>query len=107
MPLFLLVMPLCLWSMTPGMKLTLPISLVPITGLTMMLQRLMAVSGEPVPIPQRIGVIFSLLACVVVSLWWASAQFRRESVLFREAERVNFFRWLRSIVGNLRTAGGK
>jgi sodium transport system permease protein len=85
-PLFLLVMPLTLWSMTPGLKLTLPLSCVPVTGLSLMLQRLISVAREPVPIVYWFGVVASLIACVLLSLWWASAQFRRESVLFREAE---------------------
>jgi sodium transport system permease protein len=97
MPLFLLVMPLCLWSMSPGLKLTLPVSLVPITGLTLLLQRLMSVSAEPPPPLCEAGVAVSLLLCVVLSLWWASWQFRRESVLFREAERLSLKGWLRSL----------
>ena len=97
MPLFLLVMPLCLWSMTPGLKLSLPLSVVPITGLTLLLQRLMAVSAEPVSTVFGAGVFVSLLTCMTLSLWWAASQFQRESVLFREAERLNLRAWLRSL----------
>jgi sodium transport system permease protein len=97
-PLFLTVMPLCLWSMTPGLKFTLGISFVPITGLTLMLQRFMAVSAEPVPISCCIGVFISLVLCVTLSLWWAASQFHRESVLFREAERLSLKGWLRTLI---------
>jgi len=98
MPMFLIVMPLCLWSMSPGLKATLPLSLVPITGLTLLLQRLMSVSGEPVSGVFLAGVIVSLMASMFLSLWWASSQFRRESVLFREAERLSIKGWLRSLL---------
>jgi sodium transport system permease protein len=97
MPLFVVVMPLCLWSMSPGLKPTLPIALAPITGLTLLLQRLMSVSSEPVGAIYTIGVAASLVASMVLSLWWAASQFRRESVLFREAERLSLRGWLRSI----------
>jgi sodium transport system permease protein len=96
-PLFLTVMPLCLWSMAPGVKISLPISFVPITGLTLVLQRLMAVSAEPVPVSCYVGVLISLVACVTLSLWWAAKQFHRESVLFREAERLSLKAWLRTL----------
>ena len=46
MPLFLITLPLTLWSMTPGLKLSLFLCLVPVTGLSLMLQRLMSVAGE-------------------------------------------------------------
>jgi len=98
MPMFLIVMPLCLWAMQPGLKMTLPVSLVPITGLTLLLQRLMSVASEPVSVIAILGVTFSLVATMFLSLWWASWQFRRESVLFREAERLSFKGWLRSLV---------
>ncbi len=96
LPLFVVVMPLCLWSMTPGMKLSLGLSLAPITGLTLLLQSLMAVSGEPVSGIYAAGVALSLVVSMALSLWWADSQFRRESVLFREAERLNLRGWVRS-----------
>jgi hypothetical protein len=64
---------------------------VPLTGLSLLLQRLMSAAGEPVPIENWIAVIGSLIVCVMSSLWWASRQFRSESVLFREAEQNGFF----------------
>ena len=99
MPLFLMTLPLTLWSMTPGLKLTLPLSIVPVTGLSLMLQRLMSAAAEPVPLECWIGVIASLSACVGLSLWWAARQFKRESVLFREARRMSLGGWLRAMFG--------
>jgi sodium transport system permease protein len=97
LPLFLLVMPLCLWSMTPGLKPSLPLSVVPITGLTLLLQRLMSASAERVSVLFGAGVFVSLLTCMTLSLWWAASQFQRENVLFREAERLNLRGWLRAL----------
>jgi sodium transport system permease protein len=95
MPLFLLTLPLTLWSMAPGLKMSLLLSFVPVTGLSLLLQRLMSTAGEPVPIENWLGVIASLALCVLLSLWWASRQFRSEGVLFREAEQVGFLGRLR------------
>jgi sodium transport system permease protein len=99
MPLFLIVLPLTLWSMTPGLKLSFLMSLVPITGLSLLLRQLMSVAGEPVALEYWLGVIGSLLVCVALGLWWAAAQFRREGVLFREAERLSLTGWLRAVFG--------
>ena len=99
MPLLLLTLPLSMWSMTPGLKLTLPLSLVPITGLSLLLHRLMSVAGEPVPTESVVGVVLSLLCCVLLSLWWASKQFLSEGVLFREAERFSLVAWVRTMLG--------
>lgn len=82
-PLFILVMPLQLWSMTPGMTLSPALAAVPITGISMVMQNLMSVSGEPISVATWLSLVGSLLVTVVAGLWFASSQFRRESVLFR------------------------
>ncbi len=82
-PLFIVVMPLQLWSMTPGITLSPILAAVPITGLSMVMQNLMSVSGEPITPLTWFSLILSLLLTVVAGLWFASSQFRRESVLFR------------------------
>lgn len=97
MPLLLLTMPLTLWSMTPGIKMSFLMSVIPITGLSLMLQRLMSPDGESVPFVNGLGVVVSLLVCVYLSLWWASRQFHRESVLFREAQQAGFLTRVRSL----------
>jgi sodium transport system permease protein len=99
MPLFLITLPLTLWSMTPGLKLSFALSVVPITGLSLLLRQLMSVGGEPVAPAYWIGVVGSLLVCVALALWWAAMQFTREGVLFREAERFSLFGWMRTAVG--------
>lgn len=83
LPIMLGTLPLCLYAMTPGLKLTPLLSAIPISGLSMIMQALLSVAGEPVsPLSWVLG-LGSLLVCVALSLWWASWQFSRESVLFR------------------------
>lgn len=87
-PLFMVAMPLALWSLTPGLKLTLPLSLVPITGTSMIQQRLLSPASEPIPPECWAGVAVSLALSIFGSLALASWQFRREGVLFRDGDRM-------------------
>ncbi len=91
-PLYLVCIPLIFLTLVPGTELNLFYSLVPITGVSLLLRALIqgdyAVAWKfflPVLIP-TIG--YGLLA-----LRWAIDQFQREDVLFREAERFDLRVW--------------
>jgi sodium transport system permease protein len=84
LPLILVTMPLAFWSMTPGAELTLGSCWVPVTGAMLLQQRLLTVSGEPIPWEYFAPVLGSLFVWVSAALAFASWQFRREGVLFRE-----------------------
>lgn len=83
MPLILLMMPLAFLSMVPGKELDAGNALIPITGAMLLQQKLLAVSGG-VPWEMFAPVLGSLLVYVVLALWLAVRQFKREDVLFRE-----------------------
>jgi sodium transport system permease protein len=83
MPLMVLTLPLSMFALTPGLKLTPLLSAIPVSGLSLILQNLLAVSGEPVSIWSWLLGVGSLVVCVGLGLAWASWQFRREAVLFR------------------------
>lgn len=85
-PMFFLVLPLGYWSMAPGMELDGRTSWVPITNALLFQQRLMAVRPDPFPWAHVPAVFLSLGLCVGLALWAAVRQFKRESVLFREAQ---------------------
>ena len=84
-----------MFALTPGLKLTPLLSAIPISGLSLILQNLMAVSGEPVSIWSWLLGVGSLVGCVALTLAWASWQFRREAVLFRGEEGPSLRAWLR------------
>jgi sodium transport system permease protein len=83
LPIFLATMPLVLFSLAPGLELTLGTSLIPVTGLCLLLQRLIFPPADGVPWLLSVPVLVSLGACIVFALWWARVQFSREDVLFR------------------------
>ena len=96
-PLYLVCVPLIFLTLVPGTELNLFYSLVPITGVSLLLRALIqgdyAVAWKfflPVLIP-TIG--YGLLA-----LRWAIDQFQREDVLFREAERFDLRVWAKHLL---------
>jgi sodium transport system permease protein len=99
LPMFLVTMPLIFLSVAPGVRLNLGYSLVPVTGTALLMQRLMGVSPEPGPWAYFVPVLASLGLCVFLALRWAVAQFHREDVLFREAERLDLKLWLKRALG--------
>jgi sodium transport system permease protein len=98
MPLFFLTLPLVFLTLVPGVELNPFYSMVPVTGVALLLQRLMtAPAGD-----YRLWLYFvPVLAPMVIYSWlalrWAIWQFRREEVLFREAERLDLGLWLRRL----------
>ena len=98
MPLFLITMPLIFLTLAPDVTLNPFYSMVPITGVALLLQKLMAVGT---PSGELMVYFIPVLAPMVIYSWlalrWAIEQFQREEVLFREAERLDIALWLRSM----------
>ena len=97
LPIFLATMPLVMLSLAPGLELTVKTSLIPVTGLCLLLQRLIFPPAEGAPWPYFLPVLTSLAACIALALWWAVVQFHREDVLFREADAVDWRARLRGM----------
>ena len=72
--------------------------MVPVTGVALLLQELIAVKPPDV---ELWGYFVPVLAPMIVYSWlalrWAIEQFQREEVLFREAERLDMGLWLRRL----------
>lgn len=99
MPLFLLTMPLIFLTLSPGVELNPFYSMVPVTGVALLLQRLMIADT----LDHGLWLYFiPVLAPMVVYSWlalrWAIGQFNREEVLFREAERLDLGLWLKQLL---------
>ncbi len=97
MPLLMITLPLMLLSMLPGIELDLGTSLVPVTGMLLLLRTL--IEGQYLEAARyALPVIGVTGACCALAMRWAVDQFRNESVLFRESERFRIGLWLRHVV---------
>jgi sodium transport system permease protein len=93
----LVTMPLMMLPMSPGVDLNLGNSFVPITGMVLLLRSV--IEGEYQQVLPFIGPVVSVtLVCCLLAVRWAEEQFNRESVLFRESERLELGRWLVHLV---------
>jgi sodium transport system permease protein len=98
MPLFLITMPLIFLTLAPGVELSPLYSLVPVTGAALLMQRLMSAGGtETTTWIYFLPVLGPLVLYSWLAWRWAIAQFKREEVLFREAERLDVGLWLRRL----------
>jgi sodium transport system permease protein len=99
MPLFLITMPLIFLTLAPGVELNAFYSMVPVTGVGLLMQRLMTVPGpDQVPWLYFVPVLAPIVLYSWLALRWAIEQFQREEVLFREAERLDVRLWLRRLL---------
>ncbi|MGE5754181.1 MAG: ABC transporter permease subunit/CPBP intramembrane protease, partial [Planctomycetaceae bacterium] len=95
-PLYIVCLPLIFLTLAPGIELNLFYSLLPITGVSLLLRAL--ILGE-----YRVAWRFFLPVLVPtivyggIALRWAIDQFQREDVLFREAERFDLKSWIRHL----------
>jgi sodium transport system permease protein len=97
MPLLLVTMPLMLLPMSPGIELNLGNSLIPISGVVLLLRSL--VEGNYADaLPYVVPVCGTSLVCCLLAIRWAVYQFNQESVLFRESERLDLRRWIVHLV---------
>jgi sodium transport system permease protein len=98
MPLFLMTLPLIFLTLVPGVELNPFYSMVPVTGVALLLQSLMAAGSS---VSSHVLYFIPVLAPMVIYSWlalrWAIEQFQREEVLFREAERLELRLWLRNL----------
>lgn len=97
MPVLLVTMPLVTLPLLPSAKLDLGTSLIPLTGLVLLVRQLM--EGEHREVLLHVIPVFIVTAgCCWFAIRWAVDQFNNETVLFRESERFSVGRWFAQIV---------
>jgi len=101
MPLLLITMPLVVLPMAPGVELNLGNSLIPVTGLVLLLRSLL--EGSYWQAVQYVPPVLAVtLGACLLSIRWAVEQFNSESVMFRESERIDMGLWLRHLTQDRR-----
>ncbi len=99
MPLLLVTMPLSILPAASGMELNLGTSLIPVTGIVLLLRA--ALEGHYWDAAQFLAPVAGMtLLCCYLSIRWAIDQFNSESVLFRESERLELLLWLRHLLSD-------
>ncbi|HEV3138108.1 MAG TPA: ABC transporter permease, partial [Pirellulales bacterium] len=97
MPLMLITMPLTILPMAPGVELNLGNSLIPITGVVLLLRAMLEGNYlEALPYVPLVAAV--TLACCWLAIRWATNQFNTESVLFRESERWDVSLWVKHLM---------
>ena len=96
-PLYLVCMPLIFLTLMPGIELDLFYSLVPITGVALLLRALI-LGNYDVALRFFLPVLVPTVVYAAVALRWAVDQFQREDVLFRESEQFSLSAWLRHVL---------
>lgn len=96
-PLIMITMPLVILPMAPGVELNLGNSLIPITGVVLLLRAL--VEGNLAQaLPFVPSVVVVTLGCCLWATRWAVDQFNSETVLFRESERFDLSLWFKHLM---------
>lgn len=101
MPLLMLTLPLMMLPMMPSVELDLGMSLIPVTGVMLVLRSL--IEGQHLEALLYAGPVLAVTTlCVLLALRWAIHQFNDEGVLFRESEQWGLGIWLRHVIRNRR-----
>jgi len=101
MPLLMITMPLVILPMAPGVELNVGNSLIPITGIVLLLRSVL--EGDYWQAVQYSPIVAAVtLAACLMAIRWAVEQFNSEAVLFRESERWDLRLWVRRLLRDRR-----
>ena len=96
-PMMMFLLPLMMLSMFPSSKLDIGTSVIPVTGMLLLLRNLM--QGEYAVAFQYMGPVLAVtLVCFWLAAKWAVYQFNNESVLFRSSEQFGVGIWLKHLM---------
>ncbi len=96
-PLMMICMPLMMVPMLPAAELDLGTSLIPVSGLMLMLRGL--IEGQYAHVAQYAGPVCAVtLICCWLAIRWVVRQFNSETVLFRASERFGIGVWFKHVM---------
>src|SRR5690606_30843381 len=94
-PLLLVTMGITIFCLSPAVEITPLYSVLPVMGVSLLLRELLSGGGGYVFLAP---VLLTSFAYATLALWWAVEQFRREEVLFREAEPFEPRLWMQKLL---------
>ncbi|WP_417746382.1 ABC transporter permease subunit/CPBP intramembrane protease [Rosistilla oblonga] len=96
MPLMMVTLPLVLVPLLPGTTLSLGTSLIPVTGMFLLVRAL--VEGQYSEALLHLPVVALVtFGCLSLAVRWAQRQFENEDVLFRDGEQWDLGMWMRHL----------
>ena len=96
MPLMMVTLPLVLLPMLPGTTLTVGTSLIPVTGMFLMVRSL--VEGQYMHALWHLPMVAGVTAgCLWLAVTWARRQFEDESVLFGGGDQWELRHWVKHL----------
>lgn len=105
MPLLFVMLPLMMLPLMPAVQLDLGTSLIPVTGLMLLLKAF--IEGQYASaLPFVLPVLAVTAGCCGLAIRWAVDQFNNESVLFRESEQWGIRLWLSHLVRDRKETPG-
>lgn len=97
-PLLLVTMGLTMFCLNPAVELNPYYSVLPVTGPALLLKSLLLGNSEGTAVMYAFPVLLTSCGYSALALWWATEQFQREEVLFRESERFELGLWLKHLL---------
>ena len=98
-PLLMVSIGLTMFCLNPAVEISPYYSLLPVVGPALLLKALLLGSTSAGPLSVYFAnVLISSMAYSALALWWGIDLFRREDILFREAERFDLKLWLRHVL---------
>lgn len=96
MPLMMVTLPLVLLPMLPGMSLSAGTSLIPVTGMFLLVRSL--VEGQYGDALLHLPIVFGVTAgCLWLAVTWAKRQFESEAVLFGGQDQWELGLWVKHL----------
>ncbi|EAQ77424.1 ABC transporter permease subunit [Blastopirellula marina] len=92
LPLLMVNLPLVILPILPSVEIGLANSLIPVTGVLLLMKTLMEGNYHDALLYAP-GVVLVTTVCIWLSIKWAIDQFNNESVLFSESERFDVKAW--------------
>jgi sodium transport system permease protein len=97
-PLLMVTIGLTVLCLNPAVDITPYYSVLPVMGPALLLKALLLGATSPINLSGYFApVLISSFGYSALALWWAIELFKRESILFREAERLDLRLWLRHV----------
>ncbi|MEZ6089072.1 MAG: type II CAAX endopeptidase family protein [Pirellulaceae bacterium] len=96
MPLMMVTLPLVLIPVLPGTTLTVRYTMIPVTGLFLVVKAF--VEGQYAEAVMHLPIVAVVtFGCLYLAVRWAQRQFESEQVLFRDGDQLKLGDWLRHL----------